>query len=63
MACDSMGSVHVTHEAMTSAASSVTFGVVASTHAVVQSHMSVMMGSRHSIISFHRARLYFAGSW
>jgi len=63
MACERMGSVHVTHDAMTRAARSVTRGTVASTQSVVQSHMMVMMGSRQSAISFQRFRLYLAGSW
>lgn len=41
----------------------VSFGIVARTQAVVQSHMMVMTGSRQMAISFHRINWYFAGSW
>lgn len=63
MAWERMGSVQVTHEATTRVASSVSLGTVASMQRVVHSHMMVMMGSRHMAISFHRLRLYLAGSW
>lgn len=63
MACDRIGSVQVTCEAMTIAESVVSFGITSMTHPVVQSHMIVMIGTKTRTMSFQRCQGYFAGSW
>lgn len=61
-AWESTGSVDVTHAATTSAEVNGNLGSVARTHAVVESHMMVMTGRRHTIISRNRDRRYRFGS-
>lgn len=63
MACDRMGSVQVTIDAMTMAVSVVNLGTIRIMHPVVQSHMIVMTGTSTRSMSFQRRQRYLAGNW